>query len=152
MRLRILSRVALARPVAADDADDFAAFDFEGDVAEGPDDIVASLGMGTVDTSQSRSSVVNLDKSAQAAEVADGAGDEVGQGAGEGVVDFFFEADAVAFGEVLDFDGYIRHGFLVTNGTNWANFFLAFLSNGANVFFVTNAANWANDQKEIGIR
>ena len=46
----------------------------------------------------------------QASQVFDGLAEEGGEGAGEGVVAFFGEADAVAFGEVLDADGDFRHG------------------------------------------
>ena len=66
-------------PVAADDPDDFAAFDFEGDVAEGPDDVVGfARGRETGDGGPvvsrrspvfSRSSVVKPRQSPQAAEV-----------------------------------------------------------------------------------
>ena len=98
-----LEQRALAGAVAADDADDLAALDLEGDVAQGPDGVLAvgRLGGGKVGTWEGWQ-----------AETLEGGCEGVAQG----VVALLRAADAVELAQVFDADGDVTHG-LFLEGT-----------------------------------
>ena len=98
IRESIFSRVRLAGAVAADDAEDLAGLDLEGDVVDGADRV------GGVAVAAGGAEAVEV------AEVAHRGRQRGGQGADEGVVAPLGLADAVDLGQVLDDDGGLGHG------------------------------------------
>ena len=92
-----LDERALARPVAADDADDLAARDLERHVIECPEHVVAVF------------AVVESRQLAQASEVPHGPSREVGQCAAQRVVGLLSYADPVPLRKSLDADRHVVH-------------------------------------------
>ena len=93
---------ALPGAVVPDDAEHFALLHFEVDVPQCPEDGFVVF--------------VEAGEGAQLAEVVERGTQGAAYLAEEGIPAFFFEADAVAFGEIFDFDDGGGHEWLMVNG------------------------------------